>query len=112
MTWDAGRDDASTHRRAILAAAVSRRTPGRRGVRGARRVRRSALQQVVLLLGDEPLEDAARLEAAHVDVEPHQVAARLLGEIPLLRFEDADVLAEDRRLAVADRRRSAPRRRR
>jgi hypothetical protein len=31
------------------------------------------------------------------------VPARLLGEVPLLRLEDADVLAEDRRLAVADR---------
>ena len=38
--------------------------------------------------------------AAHVDVEPHQVAARLLVQVALLRLEHREVLAEDRRLAA------------
>lgn len=48
------------------------------------RLRPSSPEQVVLLLCDQALEDAPRLEPAHVDVESHQMAGGLLGEIALL----------------------------
>ena len=88
----------------LMLLAAARNMPSRGERRDdERRLIASVCGSRRLLLRNDPVEHAPRLDAACVDVELQQRALRMGEEVALLRLENVQVFAEDLSLPFADR---------